>query len=194
MAHPAKRRATYDDYLAVPAHQTAEIINGELHVFPRPAPRHAHAASVLGAIVLPPFMFGDDGPGGWLILHEPELQLVPREPVSPDLAGWCVERLPALPEEAYFSLAPDWVCEVLSKSPEKLDRDEKMPLYAAHGVPHAWLVDPVKETLETYALTNDRTWMHTATHHGAARVRVPPFEEVAIDLGRLWAPQPPRSR
>jgi Uma2 family endonuclease len=36
--------------------------------------------------------------------------------VVPDLAGWRRERLPHLPKAAFFSLAPDWICEVLSPS------------------------------------------------------------------------------
>lgn len=68
------------------------------------------------------------GDGG--ILFEPELQLAPKEPVAPNLAGWPVERMPELPDTACFTLVPDWVCEVLSRSTEKLDRDEKLRYYA----------------------------------------------------------------
>ena len=35
-----------------------------------------------------------------------------------------------LPDTAYFTLAPDWVCEVLSASTRKLDLHEKRPVYA----------------------------------------------------------------
>jgi hypothetical protein len=48
MASPAKRRATYDDLLQVPAHQVAEIVDGDLNVSPRPSSRHALASSRLG--------------------------------------------------------------------------------------------------------------------------------------------------
>ncbi len=41
--------------------------------------------------------------------------------------------MPALPKEAFFRLAPDWICEVLSKSTEDIDRGEKMPIYAREG-------------------------------------------------------------
>jgi hypothetical protein len=48
MGHPAgKRRATYADLEAVPRGTVAELIGGELYVFPRPAPRHANAAGQL---------------------------------------------------------------------------------------------------------------------------------------------------
>ena len=112
MASPAdhdRRQALYDAYCAVPEHQRAEIIDGTLYVMPRPAPRHANATTILGSDLNAAFQRGRGGPGGWWILFEPELQLVDREPMSPDLAGWRVERLPTLPEIAYFSIAPDWI-------------------------------------------------------------------------------------
>jgi len=121
-AHQDRRQALYDAYCAVPSHQRAEIIDGTLYVMPRPAPRHANATSVLGGELNGAFQRGRGGPGGWWILFEPELQLVPLEPMVPDLAGWRVERMPTLPETAYFSTAPDWICEVLSKSTEDVDR------------------------------------------------------------------------
>jgi hypothetical protein len=195
MGHPAekRRRATYADLEAVPPNKVAELIRGTLHVFPRPAPKHAWATSALGGKLSGPFNFGEGGPGGWWIMDEPELHFPdPSEPgeieaVVPDLAGWRRERMPELPETAYFELAPDWVCEVLSKSTEKQDREEKMPIYAREGVRHAWLVDPVLQTLEVYALTSGGRWSKPSVHHGAERVRAEPFEAIELALSMLWA-------
>ena len=140
MAQAAKDQSKelYQAYLAVPPHLHAEIVRGTLHVTPRPAPRHACASSVLGGRLNGPFQLGDGGPGGWWILFEPELHLVMDEPVVPDLAGWRVETLPELPETSFFTSVPDWTCKVLSRSTDRLDRDEKLPLYAEHGVSHVW--------------------------------------------------------
>jgi len=199
MGLPAEkiRRATYADLEAVPANQVAEIIDGQLHVHPRPAPRHARASSALGGELFGPFDKGHGGPGGWVILDEPELHFGPerdQDVLVPDLAGWRIERLPELPETAYFTVAPDWVCEVLSPSTEAIDRVEKMPIYAREGVRHAWLLNPLLETLEVFTLSPDRLWLLRSQHRGAARVRAEPFDAIELDLSLLWqrkAPPPP---
>jgi len=184
MALPAKRRASYDDLLAVPDHKVAEIVDGDLVVSPRPAIPHANASSALGAVVGGPFGFGTGGPGGWVILDEPELHF--RDDVLvPDLAGWRRERMPAAPSAPYISLAPDWICEVLSPSTEKLDRADKLPIYARERVAHAWLVNPLSRTLEILALEGSR-WTLIATFAGDTKVRAVPFDAVEIDLKVLW--------
>jgi Uma2 family endonuclease len=192
MGLPAEkpRRATYADLEAVPPHRVAEILNGVLHVFPRPAPRHASAASAIGGELFGPFQRGRGGPGGWRILDEPELHFGPaddQDVLVPDLAGWRLERMPVLPRTAYFALAPDWVCEVLSPSTEKVDRLEKMPIYAREGVQHAWLVQPRSRILEVFRRTPDSLWLLVATHADNAVVRAEPFQEVDFDLSALWA-------
>ncbi|WP_437659879.1 Uma2 family endonuclease [Sorangium sp. So ce1182] len=195
MGQPAEkpRRATYADLEAVPPHKVAELVRGTLHVFPRPAPKHARASSGLGAELTGPFDHGKGGPGGWWILDEPELHFPdPDAPgeidaLVPDLAGWRRERMPELPETAYFALAPDWVCEVLSPSTASFDRDEKMPVYAREGVRHAWLVDPIARTREVYVLGQDRRWGLAVVHRDAAHVRVEPFDAIELDLSVLWA-------
>ena len=185
-AHHDRRQALYDAYCAVPEHQRAEIIDGTLYVLPRPAPRHANATTGLGGELRGPFQHGRGGPGGWWILFEPELHLVSLEPIVPDLAGWRVERMPALPETAYFTLAPDWICEVLSKSTETVDRNKKLPIYAAHGVSHVWLIDPTAKTLEIHALGDDRRWRDVRVYEGDACVRAEPFAAIELDLASLW--------
>ena len=189
MATPApkdRRQALYDAYCAVPSHQRAEIIDGTLYVMSRPAPRHANTTTVLGGELNGAFQRGRGRPGGWWILDGPELPLVPLEPMAPDVAGWRVERMPTLPETAYFSLAPDWICEVLSKSTESVDRGKKLPIYAAHGVPHVWLIDPIAKTLEVHSLDDDHRWRDVRVYEGDMRVRAQPFDAIELDLGALW--------
>ncbi len=187
MGQSARKRATYADVLAAPDHLVAEVVDGSLHTSPRPAPRHAGAASVLGMDIGGPFHRGRGGPGSWWILYEPELHLgSDPDIVVPDLAGWRRERMPALPSGAYFELPPDWLCEVLSPSTARLDRAHKVPLYARERVAHVWLVDPAHRTLEVLRLDGD-TYRLMATHAGDEVVRIVPFEEVELELSALWA-------
>lgn len=186
MGDPAKQRATYQDVLDAPRHLVAEIIDGELRLQPRPAKPHAAASTALSEELGPPFKRGRGGPGGWIILFEPELHLG-SDIVVPDLGGWRRERLPVLDNrEPYFTLAPDWVCEVLSTSTSKSDRSEKLPIYAREGVRHAWLVDPIDRTLEVLRLENGR-WSILAVHRDGARIRAEPFDAIELELGVLWA-------
>ena len=185
MADPARRRATYEELLAVPEHLVAEIINGELVTSPRPAPRHARAASSLGGELHGPFDRGRNGPGGWIKLDEPELHLH-GDVLVPDLAGWRRERMPELPEAAAFELAPDWACEVLSPATAARDRADKVPIYLREGVSYVWLVDPLNQTLEALRLESG-AYRLIGTWRGSAVVRVEPFDALALELSALWS-------
>ncbi len=146
-----RRPATYQDVLDAPAHMVAELIEGALHLHPRPASPHARASSALGVRIGGPFDSGPDGPGGWWILDAPELHLG-SDVLVPDLAGWRRTRMPTYPTVPWFELAPDWVCEVLSPSTRRIDLTDKRRLYAVAGIAVLWLIDPVDRTLEAFAL------------------------------------------
>jgi Uma2 family endonuclease len=183
MAEPARRRATYDDILALPEHMTGEIVAGELYTSPRPAGPHTIVASELGS-ELGPFGRGRGGPGGWFILDEPELH-IGGDVLVPDLAGWKRERLPVEARMgSFFTVVPDWVCEVLSPRTTKRDREIKTPAYAAHGVEHLWLIDPSASQVDAYVRREDGwLWLGTWSENDA---RIPPFDAIGIDLRSIW--------
>ena len=177
-------------YRSAPATMTAEILGGQLSLLPRPRPRHSRASGRLLGAVDGPFDRGRDGPGGWFFLIEPELHLGARPDVLvPDLAGWRRERLgdDFLDDDAtHLDVAPDWVCEVLSPSTEKVDRGRKLAIYHREGVGHAWLVSPALRTLEVYRRA-DVGWLLLEVFEGDASMRAEPFDAVPLDLGALWA-------
>lgn len=180
------RFSLYDQLLALPENQVGEIIGGQLHTQPRPAGPHAAAESVLNINLGPPFHFGRGGPGGWWILTEPEIHFVRDTEIAvPDLAGWRRERMPNIPRDHRFEVAPDWVCEILSPSTAQKDRTLKLPLYARYGVAHAWLVDPLARTLEAFELQNGR-WLLLGAIREDDPVCFPPFAAVTFSLADLW--------
>jgi hypothetical protein len=184
---PFDRSATDDDLVGLSHHLRGEIIDGELHADPRPAPRLASAVLAIGGW-LPRGLGGASGPGSWQILPEPELHLR-GSVLVPTLAGWKLSRLPELPAAGYFSVAPDWVCEILSAGAASL-RGRKMAIYADEGVSHAWLIDPVARTLDVRRVEDGR-WKVVATHVGSEMVRAEPFEALELRLGALWTHELP---
>ncbi len=189
MGDTALRYAVYEDLFDLPENVVGEILNGILETHPRPAPGHARASSSLGGFVINPFDHGINGPGGWWILDEPELHLN-TDIMVPDLAGWRRERMPTLPETAWFECVPDWVCEVISPSTGRTDRAVKMPLYAHYGVKHLWIVDPDLKVLEAYELQENPSgnkWLLLKTLSNDQTVSLPPFDAIEFDLSMLWA-------
>lgn len=185
MGSPAKKGASYADLEALPEGVVGQIIHGTLHASPRPTIRHARSSSKLGGILDGPFDTGRGGPGGWIILDEPELHLGTHVLV-PDLAGWRRERMPRVPDGAFVEIAPNWVCEILSVSTAAIDRGQKVPIYAGQGVSHVWLIDPVAQTLEVLRLDGS-TYRAVQTLSGSDEIRAEPFEAIALPLGELWS-------
>ena len=186
MTAPARKRANYDDLLALPAHVIGEILGGQLSALPRPKARHAAAASTLGEELGPPFRRGRGGPGGWLFLDEPELHLG-EDIVVPDLAGWRRERMPELADVAFLELSPDWICEVLSPSTARADRVTKRRIYARESVRHYWIVDPDAKTLEVGRL-DEGSYRIVLSASEDDKIRAEPFDAIEIDLALLWSP------
>lgn len=169
MAAVARRRATYADLEAVPAHLVAEILDGESVTHPRPLPRQGTAhASLMGGLV-GAFQRGRGGPGGWIFITEPELHLG-EHVIVPDIAAWRRKRMTALPETVGTTLPPDWICEVLSPSTASYDRTVIFRIYHEHRAAHLWHLDPVP----------------IANFAGFEEVRAPPFDAITIPLGDLW--------
>ncbi len=189
MSSPARRVATYEDLVRVPDHLVAEIVDGELVTSPRPASPHALAGATIGWNLFGAFHVGSGGPGGWWIVYEPELHFG-ADVLVPDLAGWRRERMPVFPNVAFFELAPDWICEVLSPFTARLDRVRKLPIYGRAGVSHAWLVDPAARTLEVLRLQGGR-WLLVATFGDDDKIRAEPFDAVEIPLATLWIESAP---
>lgn len=171
---------------ALPEHLKGEIIDGQLHVQPRPRPRHARGIGFLAHFLGGDFDYGEGGPGGWWILPEPGIELERAPEASPDLAGWRREALPELPpDNEPFRTVPDWVCEVLSPSNARYDQQTKAPFYASVGVSWLWLVDMRSQLIEVRRLSGGR-WLVEAVFSEEPAARMPPFEAIEIPLHRLW--------
>ncbi len=184
MTEAAKRKAVYEDLFSIPEEMTAEIISGELVITPRPSRKHTSASSSLGFLIGPAYQLGRGGPGGWVIILEPEIGLE-GDILVPDLAGWKMERYPGDEPHNWISVVPDWVCEVISPNTLKRDRMLKMSIYAQNGVPYSWLIDPTMKTLDVFRLEGGE-WVVAGLYAEDAAVRAEPFSEITINLSDIW--------
>ncbi|HEY3355616.1 MAG TPA: Uma2 family endonuclease [Polyangia bacterium] len=187
---PEGRPATYADLEALPPSIKGEIVDGVLYTSTRPRSPHMNLEGIIHGDVFNPYQRGRGGPGGWWILVEPGIEVPGSPEVSPDLAGWRRERLPALPVDASLTVVPDWVCEILSPGTRNLDLRVKRPFYARVGVGYLWYVDPEARTLSVSKLV-DGHWLELAVHGDSDVVRVEPFPDVELALGEWWAGLPP---
>lgn len=190
MSSPAPNLATYADLLALPSDVRAEVLAGEIVSAPAPLPRHSHVQGSARRFIGGPFQDDDGrgGPGGWWVFVEVDIAFGPHDIVRPDLAGWRRERLPRPGSVRPIEVAPDWIGEVLSPSTAARDRVHKRNLYARSGVPHYWLIDPEARVLEALTL-HDGAWLEVGVYDETSSARIPPFEAIEIEVGRLFLPR-----
>ena len=184
------RKATYQDVLDAPAHLVAEIMGGDLYLRERPAPRTGLAMSRLSAGLQGAFALGRSAPDplfvqDWWILREPELRLG-GQILAPDLVGWRRERMERLPDTQYLTLAPDWVCQVLSTEQHRRELPDRRRLYARERVRHLWLVHLAERALEAFELRHGG-WVPIATAKDDEPVSIRPFDAITFSLGDLWS-------
>ena len=186
-----RKLATYDDLLALSEDVKAEVVGGVIDVQPSALPRHSKVQRSLGSLLGGPFDDDDGrgGPGGWWILPEVDTRLGKHDIVRPDLAGWKRPRLPDPWNTRPIDVVPDWVCEITSPSNARHDRLVKARLYLTSGLPHLWLIDPDARLLEALVREGDR-WIESGRFGDGDLVRIPPFEAVELEVGRLFPPAP----
>jgi Uma2 family endonuclease len=187
---PARANATYEALQALPDDVRAELVAGAIEVSPSPTPEHGRAQRTLGHLIGGPFDDDDDrgGHGGWWIIPEVDIRLSPHDVVRPDLAGWRRERLPNPWGRLPIEVVPDWICEIVSTNNAAHDRVTKRRLYAAHGLPYYWLVDPTARTLEALKL-DAHAWVELGVWGDGDVACIDPFAAVELEIGRLFPPR-----
>lgn len=189
MRAPSPRIPAFDEIykaiVALPEGVTGEILEpGVIRTMGRPGRAHRRVVKSLSN-ELGRFDH-DQGGVGWWIDTEAEIRLPNERLVVPDLAGWrATEDDASFLDENPILRVPDWCCEVLSPTTERVHRRLKLPLYAEQGVGWTWLVDPVSRLVEVHESRQGAPVL-AGRAEGAAAADLPPFGP--IELGRLWAP------
>lgn len=194
MMQPTRRKATLDDFWAIPEEDRFhELIAGEIIPKASPSGEHGDAQSWIVSLVKPRFQRPSDGSGrtgGWWIATEVEVLLDGVEVVRPDILGWRRERCPTRPTGNPVKQRPDWICEVVSRSNAKHDTIKKLRLYHRVAIPYYWLVDPQDATLTVMRWSSDGYVTLLRAERGEV-VRPEPFEQIELAVGTLFGDDPP---
>lgn len=194
MGQPAlqAQRFTEADLFAIPEDERFhELLAGEIVQKAMPSPKHGGAQFNLSG-VLRPFRRRrrEDGPGGWIFASETETRLASDTVVRPDVAGWRRERLPRMPDTMPVPIAPDWVCEILSRSNAKTDLWDKLSLYHEARVAHYWILDPDREWLRVHRWS-DTGYQVVLEARNPAVVRAEPFDLIDLSIAELFDEEEP---
>jgi Uma2 family endonuclease len=140
---------TYQDYCVLPQDLNRhEIIEGDHIVTPSPGTRHQ---IILGSLLYFLESYIRTHELGTLLTAPLDVVLAPTSVVQPDLLFIRKDREHVV-TEPNIQGPPDLVVEILSPSTAALDKGGKMALYAKYAVPHYWILDSIRFTLETYEL------------------------------------------
>jgi len=173
---------SYKDYEALPADgRRYELHDGELSITRTPSPHHQLISGNLTMIL-------------WQHVKEHRLGQVYFSPidcilsditvVQPDLLYLDPGRLNLVSDRGIEG-PPTLVVEILSPSTAEIDRSMKRQLYARHGVPYYWIVDPEARVVEAYVLS-EGAYQLSARVAGSEPVSLPPFPNLAFVPGSLW--------
>jgi len=179
---PTPPLLTYSDYAALPDDgRRYELHRGELSPIPTPGTRHQGTLVALGSRL---YKYVRAQGLGEVFIAPTDCILSNVTVVQPDILYIATDR-PAIISERAIEAAPTLVVEVLSPSTARLDRDRKMTLYAEHGVPYYWIVDPEARSIEAFALAG-------AAYAPAGRVTsepatLPPFSDLTLDPASIWS-------
>lgn len=173
---------TYRDYEALPADgRRYELHQGELSVTPAPGTRHQR---ILGEIYIVLRTHVDAHGLGEVFLSPVDCILSDATVVQPDVVFLDPSRAHLVSERGIEG-APTLAVEILSPSTTTIDRSRKLRLYAAHGIPWYWIVDPDGGLVEAYGLADGR-YVLLGRAVGGAPAALPPFPDLPLVAAALW--------
>ncbi len=179
--------ASVEDLLALPDEGRGfEIIDSEI-IEKQTSGEHSQTQASLVIRLGWPFGRRPGGgfPGGWWFATECLIDFGPGQQLRPDVAGWRRERMPQRPAGTVQTLCPDWACEIVSPTNETNDTIRKRHIYFRHGMPHYWLIDPIKGTLTVLRRTRESDVEVLSASRGQT-VRAEPFESLPLQVGVLF--------
>ncbi len=171
------RRAA--DYWELPEGEPVELIQGRLIVSPSPNSFHQTILMCLSK------MFWDlaSQSGGRAFIAPMDVVLNEDSIVQPDLVYITQEHRGIVKQRIEGS--PDLLIEILSESNARLDRVDKLNLYAEFGVAEYWIVDPKERHFDFFVSNTKKEFVIQAQRDD--RYQSPKLKELSINLADFWS-------
>jgi Uma2 family endonuclease len=165
------------DYRGLPDEPRVELVYGRLLLVSSPVLRHQVALMRLLERLRATMR-----PLGCRVIVAPmDVTLADHSIVQPDLLVVSPERKDIIGER--IEGAPDLLVEVLSPSTARLDRGDKLRLYAESNVREYWLVDPDGLTIE-FLVHREGRWLVALPEDGVYTSEA--IEGLGLDLRDYW--------
>lgn len=166
-----------EDYWILPEGEPVQLLRGRLIVSPSPNILHQLIVMRLGEV----FSAIADRSDGFAIVAPMDTLLSEHTIPQPDVI-YIRNANKGIIEDRVRGV-PDLVIEVLSPSTARVDRLEKLDLYARHGIAEYWIVDPEPQVFE-FLILRDGNYQEEAAQSDL--YTSPQFPEVQIDLTNFW--------
>ncbi|MEP7008694.1 MAG: Uma2 family endonuclease [Acidobacteriota bacterium] len=165
------------DYEALPDTPRCELIRGRLYLSPSPTSLHQTVASLLWNYLR---ALGR-ATGGRVFLAPLDTILADHSVVQPDVVYLTSGKRELIGER--IEGVPDLVAEVASPKSMRINRGEKLRIYAEAGVAEYWIADASERLIEFLVLREGNYVVYLpegSTYRSAV------FPEIQIDLEAFW--------
>jgi Uma2 family endonuclease len=162
-----------------------ELMHGEVIVSPSPNLDHAFVSRNLSFLLLDHVRKHSLGE----IIQDTDTYFGPEDVRRPDIMFFSTARRHFVGDN-YLEGPPDLCVEILSPSNRHVDRGDKFELYRDAGVTFYWIFDPMLKTVEAYRLQG-KDYVEAGTGKDNDRLRLPPFEDLEINLAEIWRQRKP---
>lgn len=147
MPLPKEETYTTKDIYALPAGERAELIDGKIYDMAPPSRIHQKLVQQFSRII---GNYIADNKGTCEVYPAPFAVFLNQDDktyVEPDVTVvFDADKL----DDKGCNGAPDWIVEIVSPSSYRMDYLIKLFKYRTAGVKEYWIVNPVKETVQTY--------------------------------------------
>lgn len=171
---------TEEDYYNLPEGVRAELIGGRFYDLAAPSRLHQRILGDLYAVIHEHIRSRKGDCEVYPAPFAVRLFEDDKTVVEPDISVICD---PGKLTERGCDGAPDWIIEIVSPGSGSHDYVRKLNLYLDAGVREYWIVDPAKEQILMYQLSESGVEMDAYTFQDKVQARIP--GELWIDFSNL---------